>query len=217
MRKTRVPINKSVSDGRRWKVHRVYSVREGSNGQGSVAEFGRIYILSYMGMCSMRKSQSEASTVRQTEIVAAIDPSINRTGLAVFQGKQLSAYLLVRSKTKEKSEFEKAKIIYTQVREIVNQYGVNKIILEVPTHWEVAGYESRESGSLQKLSVVCGMLYLLGNVMTIYPHIWKRQIPKNVMRKRLMIRYPGIVTEKLDHNVMDAIGIGHWYVWKEVP
>jgi len=144
--------------------------------------------------------------------ILSVDPSINRCGIAVYRGKKLVLHQLVQPEDKTGNEFEKSLSVFYQVKAIRAEYGTYKTILEVPVHWENEGFVARESGSIYKLSLVVGMLYTLGDVQTVPPHGWKQQLPKNVVRNRLKPLYPNIVTDKLDHNIMDAIGIGHWFL-----
>lgn len=141
----------------------------------------------------------------------AIDPSINRLGLAVFRGRTLIEWKLVRPEGKPDNEYDKCLSIYLQVRQIRKQFHSYKTILEVPVHWEIEGFAARESGAMYKLCLIVGMIYSFGDVVRVPPHGWKKQLPKHVVRRRLMRVYPDVVDEKLDHNVVDAIGIGYWY------
>lgn len=149
-----------------------------------------------------------------TRRLLAIDPSINMLGAAIYDlvSKKLLYYRLVRPEDRKGNEFDKSLSVYYQVRALRSEYKTMKTIMEIPVHWEKEGFAARESGSINKMHVVIGMIYTFGDVETVPPHGWKYQLPKMVIRRRLMKTYPNDVDMKLDHNVVDAIGIGHWYL-----
>lgn len=162
----------------------------------------------------------------------SLDPSINNCGAAVFDLKSkklMDAILIHPSKiSKRDGEFyDKAFSIYTTVRTIVEKYAIDEIACELPDHWAVAGFAARESGSITKLSFMCGMFYSLRNevdkfVFTL-PRGWKGQLSKDVTKNRIEKYYCGKKCkystqewQELDHNVCDAIGIGHWHLYGRV-
>jgi len=159
--------------------------------------------------------------------IMAIDPSINNMGCAIFSKNKkelLSAALLHPSKDAKSDYMEKSFSLYTKVRHLVEKNQIETIVLEMPEHWDTAGFMSRESGAIQKLVFIAGMVYSLRfsvNVKTVTPRGWKGQLPKDVTRNRLTKFYsPSFYTEdewkKLDHNIVDAIGLGHWLLYGRV-
>lgn len=151
----------------------------------------------------------------------SIDPSINNLGVAVWDlgKKQLMMWKLVHPlRDAKNNEYDKALSMLSQLRKWKEAYGVTNIICEVPAHWVVAGFAARETGSIAKLCFVCGLLYSMTNEVEEYklvkPHEWKGQLPKKVVANRLKEAYVsyGIDMEELDENVMDSIGIGHFYL-----
>lgn len=150
--------------------------------------------------------------------VISIDPSINTAGIAVhtIRGKLLR-YELLKPVDKKDDYVQKSYSIVSQIKEVLVHYGNIKLILEVPTYWSLAGFVARESGSIFKLSFLCGMICGLDeNTVTLTPDKWKGQIPKKVMQNRLKQYYPNIQISKLDHNILDAIGIGYSYIHKKI-
>jgi len=164
----------------------------------------------------------------------SIDASINNLGMAIWDipSKKLLLWKLVHPKVNcRKNEYAKALSISDQLREWARTYAVNHMILEVPEHWAVGGFEARETGSIAKLCFVCGLIYGMQYEMEefilVAPRGWKGQLPKNVMANRLKDEYwtkyqidmTGEFTEenrKLNENVADAIGIGHVYLYGSV-
>jgi hypothetical protein len=97
--------------------------------------------------------------------------------------------------------------------------------MEVPEHWAVGGFEARETGSIAKLCFVCGLIYgmryneEIEQFELVIPRGWKGQLSKEVVANRLQDEYlqkydidlSGKARgTKLNENVMDAIGIGHY-------
>jgi len=156
------------------------------------------------------------------KILLAIDPSINNLGCAVFRkktGRLLSAELLHPPKDCEDLE-DKSFALYCQIRDQIKKHDVTELVIETPDHWNVAGYMSRESGAIYKLTFLVGMLYSLRwsfPVIAVIPRAWKGQLPKEVTKNRLRESYvPCYYTKRewnrLDHNIADAIGVGHWRI-----
>jgi len=161
----------------------------------------------------------------------SIDPSINNMGMAIWDipTKKLMLWKLVHPKVdKRKNEYEKSLSMSDQLREWARTYAVNNMILEVPDHWSVGGFEARESGSIAKLCFVCGLIYGMQYDMETFewvlPRGWKGQLPKAVVANRLQSEYvpygidmTGEITgTKMNENVMDAIAIGHFKIFGSV-
>lgn len=162
----------------------------------------------------------------------SIDPSINNLGMAIWDiaTKKLVLWKLVHPKVdRRKNEYEKALSMSDQLREWSKIYVVNHMVLEVPEHWAVGGFEARETGSIAKLCFVCGLIYGMQYSMEtcelVSPRGWKGQMPKGVMANRLQEEYlsqydidmNGEATgKKLNENVSDAIGIGHYKIFGSV-
>jgi len=150
----------------------------------------------------------------------SIDPSINNVGIAVWGlPNTLMAFKLVHPKVGQRSnEYDKSLSVLNQIKELIQEYKINKMILEVPEHWAVAGFEARETGSIAKLMLVVGLIYSLHDELdelkVVKPREWKGQLPKNVMENRLRGSYLkiGVDLSELNPNVVDAIGIGHFYI-----
>lgn len=158
----------------------------------------------------------------------SIDPSINNLGMAIWDSptKKLLLWKLVHPKSYcRKNEYEKSVSMCDQLREWAKTYVVTDILMEVPEHWAVGGFEARETGSIAKLCFVCGLIYgmryntEIENFELVVPRGWKGQLPKEVVANRLhkeyMEKYELNMIE-LNENVMDAIGIGHFKLFGRV-
>ena len=123
--------------------------------------------------------------------ILAIDPSINFCGVAVFKFGKLDEHALLTPLIKSDDWVEKAKDIYRQINIIHAKYDIDERVVETPTYWGAAGYLARESGAIMKLMFLCGMLVSWNNSIVIFPNTWKGQLPKEVVRNRLMKRVSG--------------------------
>jgi len=160
----------------------------------------------------------------------SIDPSINNLGVAIWDipSKTLLMWKLVHPKSGYKSnEYTKSLSMSDQLREWAKVYMVNHMILEVPEHWSVGGFEARETGSIAKLCFVCGLIYGMQYDMKefqlVAPRGWKFQLPKEVVANRLhkeyLEKYNIDLVEWVSttmNNVGDAIGIGHFKLFGSV-
>ena len=148
--------------------------------------------------------------------VLSVDPSINYCGMAIHRRNgDLVVYKLLRPSSKSDDHLKKSRNIYNQVQVLLNTYPKTQLIIECPQYWGAAGYLARESGALFKLTFLCGMLFSLSDdVIAVTPNDWKHQLPKHVVNNRLRKIYPDIDIANTDHNIVDAIGIGHFYLTK---
>lgn len=169
------------------------------------------------------------SMVIKKNRLMSIDPSINNLGVAIWDipTKTLMMWKLIHPKIGEReNEYTKALSMSDQLRELAKTYIVNRVVLEVPEHWAVGGFEARETGSIAKLCFVCGLLYGMQYFMEefelVTPRGWKGQLPKPVVANRLrkeylkyeidLSKWMGTVNE----NVADAIEIGHYKLFGSV-
>ncbi len=172
-------------------------------------------------------------TEKKIKTIMAIDPSINYCGVAIFgaKSKELHKAILVTPDkiTKRDGEFyDKAYSVFRQVQHMQEEHNVQAIVCELPDHWSIAGHAARESGSIEKLAFMCGLFYQMRDdvdkfVFTL-PRGWKGQLSKEVTKNRIKSTYCGKKSwqysedewEELNHNVCDAIGIGHWSIYGRV-
>lgn len=147
-----------------------------------------------------------------------IDPSIINCGYCLMtENYRIKKYGLLQSK--EKTWLAKYHVILNQVSELIHSILPDELVLEYPEYWEgTQGHSARESGSLFKLTFLCGGIVAtardISKVTLVTPSNWKGQLKKDKVRKRLMKVFPKIVDDDLDHNIMDAVGI-IYYTLKE--
>jgi hypothetical protein len=163
--------------------------------------------------------------VKKKNRLMSIDTSINNLGVAIWDmsTKQLIMHKLLHPKKDcRNNQYDKSLSMLDQIKEWIIAYTVNHMIVEVPEYWAVGGFEARETGSISKLMFVCGMIYSLKHDMEelqlVVPRGWKGQLPKEVVANRLRDHYlpMGFDMTKIDKNVMDAIGIGHYKLFGSV-
>lgn len=164
--------------------------------------------------------------VRKKNRLISIDPSINNLGIAVWDvlDKKLLAHALMHpERGKRLNEFDKSLSMLNQIKTLwIQEYSVNRMILEIPEYWAVGGFQARETGSMSKLMFVCGMIYSLKNdleeLKLVTPREWKGQLPKEVVANRLEDHYLplGIDLAQMDMNEADGIEIGHFYLYGSV-
>lgn len=161
--------------------------------------------------------------MEQLKSCVAVDPSINNLGIAIFSKNVLISYHLIHPnrENQEATYLVKARDMCNKVRTVFNQCiqadPLMVLVTEVPEHFGTSGYISRETGSVFKLTFVCGMIYgIAENTIAYRPSIWKGQMSKEIVRNRLVKDYPNKGFETLDHNIIDAIGIGHKYIFGKV-
>ena len=158
----------------------------------------------------------------------SIDPSINACGYAVhnIRTKELLDHGLIspkkaiKRKESTQSFIEKSRCVLDTIAAVMDEYGADSVqlVLEIPDHWGDQGYLARESGSIYKLTFVCGMICSLSeHIVTYLPREWKGQMKKEVMQRRLAKFCKDTIDIKsLNHNVVDAIGIGRKFLGEKV-
>ena len=158
----------------------------------------------------------------------SIDPSINACGYAVhnIKTKELLDHGLISPKKAIKKKegmpsfIDKSRHVLDTIQDVMDDYEDNSVqlVLEIPDHWGDQGYLARESGSIYKLTFVCGMICSLSeHIVTYLPREWKGQMKKEVMQRRLARFCKGVIDIKsLNHNVVDAIGIGRKFLGEKV-
>lgn len=168
-----------------------------------------------LGELNLRRGSGVRSIMGEIMIkyLIAVDPSVNHCGCAIFIDDELDSFGLVSSK--KSSYLDRMQEVFDFIR-LKKEYLRASIALEVPQYWGAAGYLARESGSIFKLTFLCGMIYGLSDVTMYTPNDWKGQLPKNAVKNRLSKLYANFDFSLLDHNVIDAIGIGHFHLNKKI-
>lgn len=148
-----------------------------------------------------------------TEYHLSIDPSINSCGIAVWKTRKLIYWDLLKPSIKSNDYREKSRDIFKQIKEICTELKDCQIVCEGQQQFGVAGYMSRESGSIQKLIFITGMISSIPDTVIIEPNQWKGQMSKEVCKNRAKKIFTTIDIENMDHNIIDAILIGQKFLF----
>lgn len=159
--------------------------------------------------------------------LVTIDPSIIKTGIAVFSGGKLLNAVTVSASASSRGigeESDKAEYDLLQriLRFIKREIGVSKeviFILEKPMHFgngSARGSAAASSGRIGKLyrieGIICGMLrmeYGYLAVMEITPLEWKGNLPKEVTTRKVNETHGlELMSTGTDSDKADAIAIG---------
>lgn len=100
--------------------------------------------------------------------------------------------------------------------------GASVVVIELPSVYNAGkGAVASGSGAIMKLAFMVGML---GGLMVRLPAVrsgvrfvpvrkWKGTVPKEITQRRVQRRWGVTIGDDgVDHNVIDAIGIGSWYI-----
>jgi len=148
--------------------------------------------------------------------ILAIDPSTTSCGWALFNNGVLEEWGEI-SNTGDNA-FMRSEVIINQLHFIMVGESPDFIISEYPHK----GGPGMKSKSITVLFHFCGMLHGIAlsshiNISFIEPNKWKGNIPKAVHQKRMIPIYEkkyDIELDGLSSDIVDAIGIGDWYLSK---
>ncbi len=167
--------------------------------------------------------------------VLAVDPGKIQAGVAIFCGQTLVHATLARNPTdKPGSDGPEVwrntarAVSHTYVQYITGEgFGIgvpifpDRLVLEVPQIYR-AGLQKGDQADIGALFGVDGAIASLYDcpVTWYHPAKWKQQVPKAVMCNRIMGRLTDDEKKAVDpsvpkgllHNVVDAVGIGLFYL-----
>lgn len=143
----------------------------------------------------------------------AIDPGARATGVALFSGGYLAKASLVRAE-------DVSSMIYDLHR---NLGTVLEMVIERPTVYSKTS--KGDPADLIQVALVAGSAATrcAGNARFVEPRTWKGQTPKDIhhgriraalveIEKKALIRDCRDVPASLQHNVLDAVGLGLWHL-----
>lgn len=149
----------------------------------------------------------------------AIDPGVQGCGWAEFTGPTLMSCGYLRSTGETMAERAMSYAKYFQSESF------NHVVVERMRHYPNAQERDAKANDLLDLQLLGG--YIAGslrcNFFSVFASEWKGQVPKDVMNARVMKRLRDLervrfnhdvekIRPSLRHNVIDAIGIGLWYL-----
>jgi len=155
-----------------------------------------------------------------------IDPGVKCAGVAVFEGGELATAWLSEGTDWMNTAWRIVQDLYGRYPyEILYE---SDLVVEVPQVYTQNKLKG-DPNDLISVALVAGaiagqMSQDQDRIITTYlPHQWKRQVPKDIMIKRIQGSLSGEERDrvelpkqkKLQHNVWDAIGIGLYHERRE--
>lgn len=148
-------------------------------------------------------------------MLVSVDPGVTKIGMAVFKDNVLiSAHLIERA-----TAYQTVQSFW----ELVVTHGVTDFVCEKMQGY-APGQQKGDQNDLLEVNLTVGRLanqvecHSSANVHLIYPRVWKKQVPKEIMCTRIEGKLsdgeraviPPKLTKKERLDVLDAIGIGLW-------
>jgi hypothetical protein len=154
-------------------------------------------------------------------LILAVDPGVNGTGWALLRARDAKLCDCGTLHGKGTDWGRKCVQILNGYERIISRNYIGQVFIESPVFMHgYGGYTAASTGSLVKLSMLCGALYL-STVMKhgtclVEPSKWKGQLPKKVCNARVIEKLTkeslcdsGFL-EKISNHALDAIGLGLW-------
>ena len=149
--------------------------------------------------------------------ILSIDPSTSSCGYAVFDDGKLIEKGVIKPSGSE-TALKRCEIVGNALHFTMVAEQPHIIVCEYPHK----GGPGMKSKSITVLFHFCGMLHGIAlsshiNISFIEPNKWKGNIPKAVHQKRMIPIYEkkyDIELDGLSSDIVDAIGIGDWYLSK---
>lgn len=146
--------------------------------------------------------------------ILAIDPSVNVTGYAIYVKQTLETwrlqtwglYVLGHRERWQDRAHEMSRWFLKKYPRLAD------VVIEFPAFQAgaVGTYASRNGDTL-KLAYVCGLFGSYTPYLAT-PQMWKGQVPKEVTIARFERLFKLPLEQKQDHNAVDAVMLGHWYI-----
>lgn len=155
--------------------------------------------------------------------VMAIDPGLRHVGAAVFEAGVLTRVALVRNPEQVKRGPEAWHSMASTVQAFAPVCSV--LVTEFPQVYDPR-HQKGDQGDLIEVAGVAGaivgaMFERAGTVVGYLPRTWKGQVPKDIHNKRILGKLSPAELEHLKgiplslvHNVVDAVGIGLFFLTK---
>lgn len=159
------------------------------------------------------------------DYVVAIDPGLRACGVAVFTNGELTWCALVKNPEQKARGPAAWRSMGVALHQAVSLYHMPKSTVWVVEQQQVYRFGKGDPADLLELSGVVGAAVagtLTSSKLIGYlPRQWKGQVPKATMVARIRERMrpservvlaEAAVAPSLEHNVVDAIGLGMYYL-----
>lgn len=145
----------------------------------------------------------------------SIDPSINYMGLAVFAGRELTQATCY--KTKGKSDVERMRSLAAEVLHLIEQHGVNAVVVEIPA---CAGVYNGRKTTLSAIAKTWLAIGAIAGALATAPGVSLSlrkadRTPKGVRQRNMTLIYsPDLdgIAESYREHVWDAVDVGHHFI-----
>ena len=160
--------------------------------------------------------------------LAAVDPGVHGCGVAIFEGGTLieAHYTCPSRNPFHKSEhacgvggnYTRAHCTAMEALKPIYDAHINELVVE--HMYKYPGMDKINVNDLLDVQTVAAMVAgSFSKTHSVYPPQWKGNVPKKIMTGRIkklltldewVIMSGGDWPKSLEHNVVDAIGIGLW-------
>ena len=150
----------------------------------------------------------------------SIDPGLRGCGVSLFNKKQLIKAVYVKSTEQVKRGPEAWLAMAQAILDSLPGVKVTHLVVEVPQVYNQA-YWKGDPADLIELAGVDGAITVAVGATNNYgflPREWKGQVPKDIHNKRveakLSVEELATIesTATVRHNVVDAVGLGLWFL-----
>lgn len=150
--------------------------------------------------------------------IVSIDPGLQGTGLAVWERGTLvrADVLALRSVDAQKNWAARVDLLIREHMAPHVDAGVDMLVCEM---MEFQGGGARglgwRNGDMQRTTYFIGALaghFHWCDVILVPVHVWKGQLPKDLVESRLRKRIPETESMRVWSHAWDAVGIGAWTV-----
>jgi len=157
--------------------------------------------------------------------VASVDPGVKGCGVAIFIASYTSEYELLYSKYVEGEDANQTALLtasyITKTLGLQNTMNSLELVLEMPQIYAHKRRKQNDDNDLLQLAYVNGLISgaMCLKPVLIQPRCWKGTVAKDVMTRRIETwlsptewQRVGEKRKTKRHNVIDAIGLGIYYL-----
>lgn len=152
-------------------------------------------------------------------VVLAVDPGLRVCGVSLFVDGALAEAKLLRGDAKSKDYPRVWKYMAASIENYI--FGcpkIDELVIEMPMVYPQRHLQKGDPNDLMELAAAVGGIVMTLCVPTTryYPRDWKRQLPNEIVEKRVAERLSSDEKAKIEwcnakslrHNISDSIGIG---------
>jgi Holliday junction resolvasome RuvABC endonuclease subunit len=144
----------------------------------------------------------------------AVDPGLNGTGWVVFKNTKDPMFLangVINFRNDEEWDVRVLSFVHV-LATLAEDWNVSKVYCEYPAYFDsAAGQMVAKKGDLLKLTFLVGCIagFLHPTPVVLVPvHVWKGQLPKEIVKQRIVKILGSKKCKSLKSHDYDATGIG---------